>query len=55
MVLEYADEGNLREYLEKNFNTLQWVDKLYIAEKIALGLSVLHKNKIIHQDLVSIL
>ncbi|RIB06354.1 kinase-like domain-containing protein, partial [Gigaspora rosea] len=55
MVLKYANDGNLREYLKKNFTRLQWADKLRIAEKIASGLLFLHSKNIIHRDLVSIL
>ncbi|KAF0553894.1 kinase-like protein [Gigaspora margarita] len=53
MVLQYANEGNLREYLKANFIKLQWTDKLRIAKEIALGLSFLHNNDIIHRDLHS--
>ncbi|KAF0554949.1 kinase-like protein [Gigaspora margarita] len=53
MVLQYADDGTLREYLKTNFTRLQWTDKLRIAKEIALGLSFLHDNNIIHRDLHS--
>ncbi|RIB25926.1 kinase-like domain-containing protein [Gigaspora rosea] len=53
MVLEYADNGTLREYLKANFTKLQWTDKLCIAKEIALGLLFLHDNNIIHRDLHS--
>ncbi|RIB23140.1 kinase-like domain-containing protein [Gigaspora rosea] len=53
MVLEYADEGTLRDYLMVNFTKLQWTDKLHIAKEIALGLLFLHDNNIIHRDLHS--
>ena len=29
MVLEYAKDGNLREYLKINFNNINWEQKLY--------------------------
>ena len=54
MVLQYADNGTLREYLMTNFTKLQWTDKLCIAKEIALGLLFLHDNNIIHRDLVNI-
>ncbi|RIB16725.1 kinase-like domain-containing protein, partial [Gigaspora rosea] len=53
MVLQYADEGNLRIYLEKNFTRLQWTDKLRIAKEIINGLLFLHSIDIIHRDLHS--
>ncbi|KAF0467435.1 kinase-like protein [Gigaspora margarita] len=53
MVLQYADNGNLREYLSKNFINLEWNDKLHIAKEIACGLSFLHENNIIHRNLHS--
>ena len=55
MVLQHANDGNLREYLKANFSTLQWTDKLRISEEISYGLLFLHENNIIHRDLVSIL
>ncbi|RIB14056.1 kinase-like domain-containing protein [Gigaspora rosea] len=53
MVLQYADNGTLREYLMANFTKLQWTDKLCIAKEIALGLLFLHDNNIIHRNLHS--
>ena len=53
MVLQYAEDGTLREYLMANFTKLQWTDKLRIAKEIAFGLLFLHNNDIIHRDLVS--
>ncbi|RIB17356.1 hypothetical protein C2G38_1438890 [Gigaspora rosea] len=38
MILQYASDGTLREYLMANFTKLQWTDKLCIAKEIALGL-----------------
>ncbi|RIB10571.1 kinase-like domain-containing protein [Gigaspora rosea] len=53
MILEYANEGTLRQYLETNFTRLQWTDKLNIAKEITLGLLFLHSHDIIHRDLHS--
>ncbi|KAF0415578.1 kinase-like protein [Gigaspora margarita] len=53
MILEYANEGTLREYLKTGFTKLQWTDKLHIAKEIAHGLLFLHENNIIHRDLHS--
>jgi len=52
MVLEYANQGNLREYLKKNFASLQWNEKIQMALDIICGLKCLHFNQIIHRDLV---
>ncbi|PKK69195.1 kinase-like protein [Rhizophagus irregularis] len=51
MVLQYANQGNLREYLKINFKPLQWSDKIRMASEIACGLKYLHSTKIIHRDL----
>ncbi|KAF0522636.1 kinase-like protein [Gigaspora margarita] len=53
MILEYANEGTLREYLKTNFTRLQWTDKLRIAKEIAHGLLFLHDKNITHRDLHS--
>ncbi|RIA88988.1 kinase-like domain-containing protein [Glomus cerebriforme] len=53
MVLAYANEGNLREYLKKKFTSLEWEDKLQMALDITCGLKCLHSEDIIHRDLHS--
>ncbi|RIB07886.1 kinase-like domain-containing protein [Gigaspora rosea] len=53
MVLQYANEGTLQQYLKTNFQQLRWVDKLEVADGIARGLSSLHARDIIHRDLHS--
>ncbi|KAF0477227.1 kinase-like protein [Gigaspora margarita] len=53
MILQYASDRTLREYLMANFTKLQWTDKQCIAKEIALGLLFLHDNNIIHRDLHS--
>ena len=52
MVLQYANQGNLREYLRNNFDSLQWNDKIQMALDLTCGLKCLHSRKIIHRDLV---
>ncbi|EXX62365.1 Skt5p [Rhizophagus irregularis DAOM 197198w] len=54
MVMEYADGGSLRNYLEKNFTSrLTWDDKLDVAYQLAYAVSCLHNEGIIHRDLHS--
>ncbi|CAI2179126.1 13898_t:CDS:2 [Funneliformis geosporum] len=55
MILEYANGGNLRDYLgnKRNFISLQWKDKIRMALDITSGLMCLHKDNIIHRDLHS--
>ncbi|GBB87968.1 hypothetical protein RclHR1_14480001 [Rhizophagus clarus] len=53
LVLEYANEGNLRDYLKKKFTLLKWNDKIQMALDITCGLRFLHFKEIIHRDLHS--
>ena len=60
MVLEYANEGNLRDYLMnkrwkdlRKKNSLEWNDKIQMALDITCGLRCLHAEGIIHRDLVN--
>jgi serine/threonine protein kinase len=55
LVLEYADNGTLRKYLKKNFDTFRWERQLNFAKEIASAVVCLHYNGIIHRDLVSLL
>ncbi|RHZ73050.1 hypothetical protein Glove_233g19 [Diversispora epigaea] len=50
MVLEYAKDGNLREYLKINFNNINWERKLYNLFSLSSNLSNIHKLDIVHQD-----
>ncbi|POG79417.1 kinase-like domain-containing protein [Rhizophagus irregularis DAOM 181602=DAOM 197198] len=51
LVLEYANEGNLRDYLRNNFASLEWNHKIQMALDITNGLKFLHSKEIIHRDL----
>ncbi|KAF0374973.1 kinase-like protein [Gigaspora margarita] len=53
MLLQLANNGDLREYLKIKFSKLEWTDKLRMAREISDGLEFLHKNDIIHRDLHS--
>lgn len=52
LVTQYADGGDLRNYL-KNSKNLTWNDKKRLAYQIADGLNYLHNEKVLHKDLVS--
>ncbi|CAG8564387.1 32484_t:CDS:2 [Racocetra persica] len=49
LVLEYADIGDLHNYLIQN--CLEWDQKVEIVRHIICGLRFLHKNEILHRDL----
>ncbi|RGB37951.1 kinase-like domain-containing protein [Rhizophagus diaphanus] len=53
LVLEYADGGSLRNYLNKNFDTLAWNHKCNLAHQLACAVSCLHDENILHCDLHS--
>src|ERR1700753_1818904 len=50
MVMEYANNGSLRQHLNNNFNSLNWTKKLYNLDYIAHGLSIIHEKGLIHRD-----
>ena len=52
LVLEYADSGTLKNYLEEHFNELEWDDKFRLALQLASAILCLHERDIIHHDLV---
>ncbi|RHZ43858.1 hypothetical protein Glove_851g3 [Diversispora epigaea] len=49
MVLQYASNGNLREYLKINFNNISWEQKLFNLYDLSQDLKI-HKLDIVHQD-----
>ncbi|KAF0557279.1 kinase-like protein [Gigaspora margarita] len=51
MVLQYANDGDLRSYLKDYFSELKWLDKLKMAKGIASGLKYLHGENVVHRDL----
>ncbi|RHZ78370.1 hypothetical protein Glove_165g12 [Diversispora epigaea] len=53
LVLEYANDGTLRDHLKSNFKTLEWSDKLNLAQQIVNAIEHLHSNEIIHGNLHS--
>ena len=53
MVLQYANGGNLRDFLSKNHENLRWNTRIKMAKQIASGLKCIHECNIVHRDLVS--
>ena len=51
MVLEYAENGSLRNYLDTNYDKLSWDTKFCNLSHIAYGLHKIHKKELIHRDL----
>src|SRR5688572_21190673 len=50
MIMNYAENGSLRQYLNISFNSMDWTRKLDILYQIAFGLKDIHNNKLIHHD-----
>ncbi|RIB18101.1 kinase-like domain-containing protein [Gigaspora rosea] len=53
LVLEYADNGTLRDYLNKNANKIEWKLKIQFANQLADAVKWLHACNTIHGDLHS--
>ncbi|EXX51419.1 Ypk2p [Rhizophagus irregularis DAOM 197198w] len=51
MVLEYAEDGNLRNYLDKEHNNLNWNKMFEYLQYIIVGLKCIHEKELIHRDL----
>ncbi|RGB25716.1 kinase-like domain-containing protein [Rhizophagus diaphanus] len=51
MVLDYAENGNLRNYLDTSYNKLSWSDKIHYLNSIAHGIECIHEKELIHRDL----
>src|SRR4051812_29418582 len=50
MVMYYIVNGNLSQYLSKNFVSINWKKKLEILKRIANGLKNIHDKELIHRD-----
>jgi serine/threonine protein kinase len=51
MVLDYAEGGSLRNYLDKSYNELYWDKKIVFINDTIFGLKHIHEKEIIHRDL----
>src|ERR1041385_239161 len=50
MVMDYVEEGNLREFLKNKNNELSFKNKLYKLGNIASGLQNIHFRGLVHRD-----
>ncbi|KAF0539802.1 kinase-like protein [Gigaspora margarita] len=53
LVMQFANNGTLKNYLRKHKDTLKLSNKIYICISIIEGLKFLHDNKIVNGDLHS--
>ncbi|CAG8655279.1 2131_t:CDS:2, partial [Diversispora eburnea] len=53
LVLQYAERGDLRTYLQNNFKSIDWKTKINMAKDITRGLRCIHKENKVHKDLNS--
>ncbi|GBC52738.2 kinase-like domain-containing protein [Rhizophagus irregularis DAOM 181602=DAOM 197198] len=53
LIMQFANGGDLQNYLKENFMNLTWNDKKKLAFQIADGLNYLHNENILHRDLHS--
>ena len=51
LVLQFMENGSLRSYLNQNFNSITWYQKLNMMKHISVGISYIHRNQSIHKDL----
>jgi len=45
MILDYAERGSLRNYLDQNYYNLNWRNKIQILFNIAAGLNQIHEKE----------
>uniref|UniRef100_U9UPE0 Protein kinase domain-containing protein n=1 Tax=Rhizophagus irregularis (strain DAOM 181602 / DAOM 197198 / MUCL 43194) TaxID=747089 RepID=U9UPE0_RHIID len=53
IIMQYADGGDLHNYLQKCFKDITWNDKLAIILEISRGVDCIHEENYIHRDLHS--
>ena len=46
MIIQFADQGNLRHVLSSNFNNILWNDKINLLYCLTMDLKNLHELKI---------
>jgi serine/threonine protein kinase len=52
LILEYADSGTLKTFLNDHFHELDWNDKYQLAYQLSSAVEYIHDHNIIHRDLV---
>jgi serine/threonine protein kinase len=50
MIIKFADKGNLRNVLSKNFNNIMWKNKIELLYHSLIDLKELHKLGYFHKD-----
>ncbi|CAB4439868.1 unnamed protein product [Rhizophagus irregularis] len=51
MILDYAEDGSLRDYLDKHYSRLNWDKNIGYLQDAILGLRCIHNRKLLHRDL----
>src|SRR5437763_418289 len=50
LVMRYANDGSLTDYITKEFKILKWKNKIEILYSIISGLNIIHQEKLVHRD-----
>ncbi len=50
MIIQFADQGNLRHVLSSNFNNILWKDKIHLLYCLTIDLKNLHELGYFHKD-----
>ncbi|RIB17755.1 kinase-like domain-containing protein [Gigaspora rosea] len=53
MIFQYAEDGNLVNYLKKNWQYLKWDKRIKLLSLISYHLSIIHELGLVHADLHS--
>ncbi|CAB4428577.1 unnamed protein product [Rhizophagus irregularis] len=53
LVMQYANGGNLHNYLQIHFSDITWREKIWIIINILYGLKIIHRANFVHRDLHS--
>ncbi|CAG8519138.1 4649_t:CDS:2 [Gigaspora rosea] len=51
LALQYANDGDLNQYLRKNFVTIDWWQRLEILREIVRGIKDIHDINLVHHNL----